>query len=236
MGKRMPSERRRPSLNRAIDCSVPSASPKKRVEIKRLYTAPRPDDASRLGVSEPTLRLYRACKANDVAEVRRAIHDGGDLEWHGFDKGRPPLTVTASQPQNPHAASEIIHALLDANADIAGETSAMGSSQPRQTALYRATVYGVAGECDPVLMALLGRGADWKMAARGGRELNCQLCERARHIEDIRLCAVTPPCVDGPTKRSSGKVTKLDLIKPMREGGNRVRLPPLVRKNSACAA
>merc|ERR1712146_693210 len=110
-----------------------------------------------------TARLCRACSDGNSCGVKEAIEDSACLEWFDPDTGLTPLMIAANRPDDINEAVEIIHMLLDAGANLEAKVTA--GPKAGQTALYRATVFGHCGEDDRVLMALLGRGAQYDTAA-----------------------------------------------------------------------
>merc|ERR1712188_87366 len=150
-------------------------------------------DSARLGVTELTLSLYRACSTCNVDGVRADI---------------------------------------DAGARVNEASS--GPEKAGQTALYRATIYGILGKDDQVLMALLGRGADWKLAAVP-RDISIRLLEHAQELEANRSQAAGDNRVTKLHDCSLG--TKAKPVHRMMEAAlAAAHIPILKRKNSAGAA
>jgi len=252
---------RRSSISRAIDVFEPQRRDDSRDTSRLSKGKFLTGDAQRLGVSEATLRLYVACKCLDVDAAKVAIASGADLEWEGFEKQRTPLMIVANRPEHPSAAVEIMHMLLDGGAEIN-----RGCSRKGQTALYRATVFGVLGESDAVLMALLGRGAD-RTTAAVARDLSNAIVFAARCVEEVRQQSIArkadymrqlPKLKGSPRRRpkagaqravrheaSELKAHVKEHVKELPEANavpymasprKAVRLPPLIRKISAGAA
>merc|ERR1711998_89040 len=139
------------------------------------------------GASDATQRLFEACEDGECAKARRAIEEGGDIHWRDEESGYTPLMVAANPDPTRDllGAVEIIHLLVDRGADVdAFRVVPQKKAGRRQSALYRATVFGCSKE-DPILVALLGRGADWTSAAVP-RQLSTGLLEHAVEVENAR--------------------------------------------------
>ncbi|GAC81689.1 hypothetical protein SAMN04488550_3688 [Gordonia malaquae] len=117
-----------------------------------------------------TARLHVAASSGDVAEVRRAIADGADLESRGAE-GRTPLVVAT---KNQDAASAL--ALLDAGADPNAKDDLQDS----------AFLYAGAEGFDTILHGTLRHGADVTSLNRYGGTALIPAAEHA-HTSTISI-------------------------------------------------